>query len=190
MSVLKEEKTKVVENIMEAQKFDLLFSEEKINRKVEQMGKQISFDYKNEIPILIGVLKGCIVFMADLMRTISIPIEIDFIDATSYPNGSNQDDEIIVEHVSENKYNGRHLLIVEGVVDSGRTVHALLNRLKIQEPASIEIVTLLDKPVNRQKEVEIKYKGFDAGNNFVIGFGLDISQKYRNLPFIGKVINE
>jgi len=174
----------------DAQKFDLLYSQDKIDRKIRQMGQQISYDYKDKELLLIGVLKGCVVFMADLMRTISIPLEIDFITATSYSNGLKRDDKIVFAGGPEATIKGKHILIVEGIVDTGQTVEALINRLKNQEPASIEIVTLLDKPISRKTEIKIRYKGFDAGKDFVIGYGLDISQKFRNLPFIGKVINE
>jgi hypoxanthine phosphoribosyltransferase len=175
---------------LELHRFELLFSQDKIARKVEQMGRQISDDYRDKAPVLIGVLKGCLIFMADLIRHITIPIEIEFINATSYPNGQIREDNTITTGGPGISLKKRHLLIVEGVVDSGRTAQTIIKRLKMQEPASIEIVTLLDKPLNRKVEIDIKYKGFDAGNNFVIGYGLDESQRYRNLPFIGKVINK
>ncbi|UCD94143.1 MAG: hypoxanthine phosphoribosyltransferase, partial [Candidatus Zixiibacteriota bacterium] len=137
-----------------------------------------------------GVLKGCIIFLADLVRNINIPIELEFISASSYSNGRVPEDKVTMTGGPDVSLTGRHLIIVEGVVDSGRTISTIIDHLREQEPASIEIVTLLDKPKGRQMEVVIKYKGFDAGEDFVIGFGLDESQKYRNLPFVGKVIEE
>lgn len=127
--------------------------------------------------------------MADLIRHMSVPIEIDFISATSYSNGREPENEVALVGGPEVCLTGRHILVIEGVVDSGKTVKTLINQLKLQEPASIEIVTLLDKPECRKVETDIKYVGFDAGSDFVIGYGLDDSQKYRNLPFVGRVIN-
>ncbi|MFH2036485.1 MAG: hypoxanthine phosphoribosyltransferase [Candidatus Zixiibacteriota bacterium] len=170
-------------------KFDLLFSQDKIARRIREIGAEISRDYEDKDPILVGILKGCVVFMADLIRAISIPIEIEFVNATSYSNGQIQDDKVVLSDGPEVDLRNRHILIVEGVVDSGNTVDILIKNLSLMEPASIEIVTLLDKPNDRQKDVNIKYIGFDAGDDFVIGYGLDVSQKYRNLPFIGKVID-
>ncbi|PKK83405.1 MAG: hypoxanthine phosphoribosyltransferase [candidate division Zixibacteria bacterium HGW-Zixibacteria-1] len=174
----------------ELQKFELLLPQDKIAQAIKRLGKQISRDYKNREPIMIGILKGCIVFMADLIRNISIPIEVEFISATSYSNGQTRDEKVDMYGGPDTPLAGRHLLIVEGVVDSGRTAQTIIKQLKKQEPASIEIVTLLDKSKCRQVDIDIKYRGFDVGDDFVIGFGLDESQKYRNLPFIGKVINE
>jgi hypoxanthine phosphoribosyltransferase len=173
----------------EVQKFDLLYSQDRINKKINELGRQISEDYVDKNPILIGVLKGCIVFMADLIRNISIPMELEFISASSYSNGRIPENEVLMSGGPGISLKDRHLLLVEGVVDSGNTVRTLIEKLRLQEPASIEIVTLLDKPGGRQIEINIKYIGFDAGDDFVIGYGLDDSQKYRNLPFIGKVLN-
>ncbi|MEW5923520.1 MAG: hypoxanthine phosphoribosyltransferase [Candidatus Zixiibacteriota bacterium] len=171
-------------------KFDLLLPQDKIAQAIRRLGRQISKDYADREPIMIGVLKGCIVFMADLIRNISVPMEVEFISATSYSNGRTRDEKIDMYGGPDTPLKGRHLLIVEGVVDSGRTAQAIMSHLKKQEPASVEIVTLLDKSKCRQVDINIKYRGFDVGDDFVIGFGLDESQKYRNLPFIGKVINE
>lgn len=153
------------------------------------MGLQISKDYEGKEPIMIGILKGCVIFMADLVRDITIPVEMEFISASSYTNGRIQDNCISMFGGPDIPLSKRHILIVEGVVDSGHTVKAIIDHLRLQEPASIEIVALLDKPKCRQVDVNVKYAGFDAGDDFVIGFGLDESQKYRNLPFVGKVIN-
>ena len=160
---------------LEVQKFDLLYSQDRIARRIKEMGQQISADYADKNPILIGVLKGCIIFMADLIRDISIPMEIEFITASSYNNGKIPDNEVIMSGGPDVVIKGRNLLIIEGVVDSGKTVRALLNNLNLLEPASIEIVTLLDKPKCRQAEVDIKYIVFYTGYDFVIGFGLDES---------------
>ena len=172
------------------QKFELLYPQEKLSARIQELGRQISDDYADKNPLLVGVLKGCVVFMADLIRNITIPIEMDFISASRYTNGQIPEKTVSLETLQGCALQGRHILIVEGVVDSGVTIEAIINDLKKQEPATIEIVTLLDKPGCRRVGVAAKYKGFDAGDNFVIGYGLDMDQKYRNLPFIGRVINE
>lgn len=171
-------------------KFELLFAQDKIAQRIKEIGRQISRDYAEKDPILIGVLKGCVIFLADLIRNISIPVELEFISASSYNGDLLAENEVIMAGGPAVSIAGRHILLVEGIVDSGHTVQVIINRLKLQEPASIEVVTLLDKPECRKIDVDIKYKGFDAGSHFVIGFGLDAAQKYRNLPFIGKVVNK
>jgi len=174
---------------VELHKFELLYTQDVIAAKIKQLGQRISNDYQDKDPIMIGILKGCVIFMADLVRNISIPVEMEFMSATSYTNGQTQDSKVEMFGGPDTPIEGRHLLIVEGVVDSGNTVKALIDELRKREPASIEIVTLLDKPKCRQVDVNIKYAGFDAGDDFVIGYGLDESQKYRNLPFVGKVVD-
>jgi len=172
---------------MECHKFELLFPQDKISRRIAELGRQISNDYKDKTPILIGVLKGCIIFMADLIRTITIPIELEFISASSYNNGKTASDKVAMGKNPDKGLAGRHILLVEGVVDSGKTIASITKKLELEKPASIEVVTLLDKPVCRKVEIQTKYVGFDAGDDFVIGYGLDVDQNYRNLPFIGKV---
>jgi len=171
-------------------KFELIYSQDVIARKIKELGKRISSDYKGKDPVLIGVLKGCILFFADLIRNITIPVELEFINASSYNGGIEPDENVIMGKGPIISLTDRHILIVEGVVDSGHTVIELIDRLKLEHPASVEIVTLLDKPQGRKIPVNIKYVGFEAEDFFVIGFGLDQAQKYRNLPFIGRVLNK
>ena len=174
---------------VELKPFELLLDQKTISRRITEIGKQITTDYKDKSPVLLGVLKGCVVFLADLMRTIKLPLEVEFVSAASYRRGSKQEDNVEFSGSSHIPLTGRHVLIVEGVVDSGRTVTTLLKHVRQMEPASIEIVTLVDKPASHRTKLDIAYKGFAVGNEFVIGFGLDNTQKYRNLPFIGKVID-
>ena len=169
-------------------KFELLYPQDKIARRIKEIGQQISKDYADRDPIIIGVLKGCVIFLADLIRNISIPLELEFISASSYEGRLTPGDEVSMTGGPKVPISGRHILLVEGVVDSGQTVRAIIDRLRFLEPASIAIVTLLDKPGCRKVEVDIAYRGFETGNDFVIGFGLDAAQRYRNLPFIGRVI--
>jgi hypoxanthine phosphoribosyltransferase len=164
-----------------------LFPQNRIEDVVRNLGNRISEDYADKHPILLGVLKGCFVFMADLVRVITIPNEVEFISAHSYGEGFNPG-ELTLSGGPDVSLKGRHVLLVEGVVDTGRTAQSIVRSIKSVEPASVEIVTLLDKTGRRELEVDIKYAGFNVGNDFVIGYGLDHGQMYRNLPFIGKVI--
>lgn len=174
---------------LRAQPFELLFSQDRIESKIREIGEIISKDYAGKNPVLLGVLKGCFVFMADLIRAINVPSEVEFISAHSYGSAT-MPGELTLSGGPQTSLKGRHILMVEGVVDTGRTARSILDSLKRMEPASVEIVTLLDKIGRRESEIEIKYAGFEIANDFVIGYGLDHCQMYRNLPFIGKVIDK
>ena len=183
MTALREEK-------IERMPFELLLDQNTISRRVKELGKQITSDYTNETPLLLGVLKGCIIFISDLMRTIKLSLEVEFISAASYRKGSRSQADVEIGLVSSIPVENRHVLIIEGVVDTGKTVSTILKEVKKAKPASVEVVTLLDKPGSHQRKLDIKYKGFSIGNDFVIGYGLDNTQKYRNLPFIGRVLEQ
>ena len=174
---------------IELKPFELLLDQKVISHRITELGKQITNDYINKNPLFIGVLKGCVVFLADLIRVVKLPIELEFITAASYRKGTKQEKNITFGSPFPIQVKDRHILIVEGVVDSGRTIYEILKELKKLEPASMEIVTLIDKPRSHRTKIDIKYKGFAVGNEFLIGFGLDNTQKYRNLPFIGKLID-
>lgn len=175
-------------NEIKPKPFELLLDQDKIARRVTELGQRITRDYAGTTPVLLGVLKGCVVFLADLMRSLKLPLEIEFVSAASYRKGTDQDEELVLDSHVRGSLKDRHVLIVEGVVDSGRTVTTLLRELEDAEPASVEVVTLIDKPASHRGKLEIKYVGFSLGNEFVIGFGLDNTQRYRNLPFIGKML--
>lgn len=183
MKFLSEEKVQLMP-------FELLFDQNRIARRIAELGKQITGDYASQTPVLMGVLKGCIIFLADLMRVIKLPMELELVSAASYRYGKKQEGSVVLGGELAIPLIGRHVLVVEGVVDTGKTVLAVLKQIHRLEPASVEVVTLIDKPSSHRKKLEIKYKGFSIGNDFVIGFGLDNTQKYRNLPFIGRVIEE
>ena len=172
---------------LDRHKIDLLYRRDEIEVRVQELGEQISKDYAGTTPVLVGALKGCFVFMADLARAISIPLELEFISAASYRNGAEQDDTIAVGPAPTLSIKGRDVLFVEGVVDSGRTAEAVIQRLKIDEPNSIEIVTLLHKTHSSKLSFPLKYVGYEIEDLFVVGYGLDYSQLYRNLNFIGHV---
>lgn len=170
--------------------FELLLDRKEISKAVIELGKKITNDYDQKELVIVGVLKGCIIFLSDLIRNIKLPLELEFVSAASYRKGTNQ--QAKVETAGANKINisGKHVLLVEGVVDTGKTVSTLIKELSKQKPASMEIVTLLNKPGSHRTKLDIKYKAFTIGNDFVIGYGLDNTQKYRNLPFIGKVVDK
>lgn len=169
--------------------FELLLDKKVIEKRINELGQEISEDYKSLNPVVIGVLKGCFVFMSDLIRAVNIPMEIEFVSASSYKTGEKQGKKIDFVSAVPISLKNRHLLVVEGIIDSGRTVETIIKELRKKEPASIEFVTLIDKPICHQVKLDIKYKGFSLGNEFIIGFGLDNTQKYRNLPYIGKLID-
>jgi len=170
--------------------FEILLDQEKIAGRIVQLGEEITRDYKGKKPLMIGILKGCVVFMSDLIREINLPLEIDFVSAASYREGTKQNKEIFLNGDLSIPIKGKDIMIVEGIVDSGRTISSIMKELKKLEPASIAIVTLIDKPTSHRWKLDIKYKGFSIGNEFVIGYGLDNAQQYRNLPFIGRMIED
>ncbi len=171
------------------QPFELLLDQKRIRKRVEELGKAITADYDGEFVLMLGMLKGCVVFMADLIRQVKLDVELDFFATPTEHTGSREEEDICFASGVTPTIKGRHVLIVEGIVDTGRTVSLLMKKLHKLEPASVEIVSLLDKPASHRNPINIKYKGFSVGNEFVIGFGLDNMQKYRNLPFVGKLID-
>ena len=170
--------------------FELLLDQYAIHCRVRELAEQINRDYVGKDLVLIGVLKGCVMFLSDLMRHIELPVEVEFVSAASYRKGKTQEADLVIGGGVEVSLKGRHVLIVEGVVDSGRTVSAVRGLLESREPASVEIVALLDKPGSHRSRVNIKYRGFKIGNEFIIGYGLDNAQRYRNLPFVGRLLEE
>jgi hypoxanthine phosphoribosyltransferase len=172
------------------QPFELLLDQKRLSQRIAELGRQITADYHDQSVLLIGVLKGCMVFLADLIRHINLPTMIDFVAFSSPPGSARTEQDLMFVGGAQPKVRGRHVLLVEGIVDTARTASLVVNRLQREEPASLEIVTLLDKPTSHRTKVAIKYRGFAVGNEFVIGFGLDNAQMYRNLPFVGKVIED
>lgn len=155
-----------------------------IKAKVEEMGRALSRDYAGKYPLVVGILKGASVFMADLIRAISIDVQIDFMAVSSYGSSSKSTGVVRILKDLEQNIGGRHVLIVEDIVDTGLTLNYLLEILKARGPASIRVCTLLDKPSRREINVPVDYNGFSIPDEFVVGYGLDYSEKYRNLPEI------
>jgi hypoxanthine phosphoribosyltransferase len=164
---------------------EILLPEEKIQRRVAELGKQISTDYADRNPLLVGVLKGVLVFMADLLRAIHIPVEVDFMAVSSYSNEARDQGFVRMVKDLEIPVTGRHVLFIEDVIDTGLTLNYLLRNLRAQKPASLEVCVLFNKPERRLIEIPIKYLGFDLPDLFVVGYGLDHRERYRNLPFLG-----
>ena len=163
----------------------ILLTEEQIRRRVQEMGREISRDYAGKEPVFVGVLKGCFVFMADLMREVSLPCSIDFMAVSSYGNSTTTTGAVKINKDLSQDIEGRDVVIIEDILDSGVTLHYLTRYLLNRNPASIAIATLLDKPARRKADVQAKYAGFEVPDAFVVGYGLDYAEKYRNLPFIG-----
>jgi len=162
----------------------VLFSEEQLATRVAQLGRQISADYRGKTPLFVGILRGSILFYADLMKQISIDCNMDFMCLSSY-SGTSSTGQVRTMLDLRESIKGRHVVIVEDIVDTGLTLDYLMEHLKLRGAASIEICCLLDKPANRKVEVHPKYIGFQIENEFVIGYGLDYNELYRNLPYIG-----
>lgn len=163
----------------------VLIGSEEIGRRVRQLGAEISRDYVDREPILVNILKGGFVFLADLTRAISVPHEVDFMAISSYHGGTESTGVVKIEKDLKSNITDRDVLIVEDIVDTGLTLNHLLEVLGTRNPRSIRICTLLDKVSRREKDVPLGYAGFEIPDEFVIGYGLDYDEKYRNLPFIG-----
>ena len=162
----------------------VLISAEEIEEKVAAVGKRISEDFAGKDPIFVGVLKGCFIFMADLMRHVTIPCAMDFMAVSSYEGTSSTGAVKIAKDLNKD-IEGRHLILVEDILDSGVTLNYLKSYLSVRRPASISIVTLMDKPARRKAPVYADYSCFEVPDAFVVGYGLDYNEYYRNLPYIG-----
>ena len=164
---------------------DVLIPHAQIQARVAELGAQISADYSGKDLTVIGILKGSVLFMADLIRAISMPLAIDFMAVTSYGASTTSSGNVRILKDLDSSITGRHLLIVEDIIDSGLTMQYLLNNLASRGAASLRVCTLLDKPERRLTDVRADYTGFAVPNEFVVGYGLDYNQMYRNLPDIG-----
>lgn len=170
---------------MEKDIFKVLLSEKELNQKVQELGSRISEDYRDKNLLMVSVLKGSVVFMADLMRAVTIPCEIDFMSVSSYGSGVKTSGVVKIVKDLDINLEGRDLLIVEDILDSGMTLAYIKQMLLDRRPSSIRICTLLDKPERRRAAITADYKGFEVPDEFVVGYGLDYAEKYRNLPYIG-----
>lgn len=169
---------------------EVLYSEEQLAKRVKEMVEEISKDYCGKDLLVVGILKGSVVFTSDLIKNISIPCEIDFMAVSSYGNSTQTSGVVRILKDLDSDIENKHVLIVEDIVDTGTTLSYLLEYLKARKAASIEIVALLDKEARRTSNISSKYKGFDVPDEFIVGYGIDYAEKYRNLPFIGALKEE
>jgi hypoxanthine phosphoribosyltransferase len=163
----------------------VLYSEDQIQARVRELGHQLAQDYAEKQPIVVGVLRGVVFFMADLVRRMPIPLEMDFMAITSYGRVTRPTGTVMILKDLDETIEGRHVLLVEDIVDTGLTLSYILRVLGTRNPASLEVCTLLNRSVRRLIDIPIRYIGFDIPDVFVVGYGLDYQQRYRNLPYIG-----
>lgn len=163
----------------------VLLSQEDIQRRVQELGDAIYDNFRDKDPMFVGVLNGCFIFMADLVRASQMKSELEFISVSSYQNGTRSTGVVQITRDLQRDITGRHIIVVEDILDSGNTLYFLKNYLLAKGAASITIVTLLDKPARREKPIVADYAGFEVPDEFVVGYGLDYAQQYRNMPYIG-----
>ncbi len=170
-----------------AEKLKVLFSEQEVNARIAALGKQISKDYEGKELHLICILKGSTFFMCELAKRITIPVTIDFMSVSSYGNSTVSSGIVRISKDLDEPLEGRHVLIVEDIIDSGKTLHYLIPVLYARRPLDIKLCTLLSKPDRREVDIPVDYIGFEIPDAFVVGYGLDYAQKYRSLPYIATV---
>ncbi len=162
----------------------IMLSEEEINNRVRELGEQISRDYQGKSILVVGILKGAMIFLADLVRNISVPTYFDFMAVSSYGSSTVSSGAVRILKDLDKSIEGKHVIIVEDIVDTGLTLNYLVDILRARDPQSLKICTLLDKPERRTVDVKIDYLGFRIPDKFVVGYGLDYNERYRNLPYI------
>ena len=166
-------------------KIEVLITEEDVRARIKEMAKMLSDKYEGEEVLLIGILNGSVFFMTELAQQMSIPVEIDFMAASSYGSGTESSGNVLITKDLERSLDGKHVIIVEDIVDTGRTLHLLKDLIQMKGPVSVEVAVLLDKPSRRKVSCDADYIGFQIPDEFVVGWGLDYDQKYRDLTFIG-----
>ncbi len=167
-----------------------LISEEQLKTRISELAKQIEKDYEGKSPVIVGVLKGSVMFYTDLVRQIDLPLTVDFMSISSYGAGVNSTGEVKIIKDIDGKIGGKDVIIVEDIVDSGYSMNCLLKLFATRSPKSVRVCALLDKPSRREIPVPIDYTGFQVANEFVVGYGLDYAGLYRNIPFIGVLKKE
>ena len=163
----------------------ILYTEEELRRRVKELGCQITADYAGREPLLISVLRGAYIFMADLTRSINLDVTVDFMSVSSYGAGTVSSGQVEIKKDLSSSIEGKDLIIVEDILDSGNTLYYLLDVLRARKPASIRLCTLMDKPERRVKPIKADYVGFTIPDAFIVGYGLDYAERYRNLPYVG-----
>ncbi len=167
-----------------------MFSEEQVNEKIRELGKKISEEYAGREITLVCILKGASFFACELAKRITVPVQIEFMRCSSYGNETESSGVVKITQDLDDPIRGKNILVVEDIIDTGRTMHYLLEILQQRDPASVKLCALLDKPDRRVTDVKVDYTGFVIPDEFIVGYGLDYAQKYRNLPYIGKIVPE
>ena len=170
-----------------AERVEVLLSEEEVDARIREIGEQISRDYAGKQVHLIGVLKGSVFFICELAKRITVPVTLDFMSVSSYGSDTKSSGVVKIVKDLDESLKDKHVIVIEDIVDSGNTLSYLLEMLGDRKPASLKLCTLLDKPGRRRKPVNVDYTGFQIPDEFVVGYGLDYDQKYRNLPYVGIV---
>ena len=165
----------------------VMISEEEVNARITEIAARISEDYKGEEIVAIGILRGGVYFCTELTKKITVPVILDFMEASSYGDGTDSSGQVLITKDLIEDIADRNVIVVEDIIDTGRTLSLLLDNLRARKPKSLKLCTLLDKPQRRVVPVQVDYNGFVIPNKFVIGYGMDYAQKYRNLPYIGTV---
>ena len=163
----------------------VIISEEQIDERVRELGAEISRDYAGETVLLVAVLRGAAIFLADLSRAITVPVELDFMAVSSYGSSTKSSGVVRILKDLDEQIEGRHVIVVEDILDTGLTLKYLLKNLASRKPASLEVVTLLNKEGKQRVPISCKYSGFSVPDEFVVGYGLDFAERYRNLPYVG-----
>lgn len=170
-----------------AERVEVLLSEEVVDARIKEIGEQISKDYAGKQVHLVGVLKGSVFFVCELAKRITVPVSLDFMSVSSYGSDTKSSGVVRIVKDLDESLKDKHVIVIEDIVDSGNTLSYLLEMLNDRKPASLRLCTLLDKPERRRKPVHVDYTGFQIPDEFVVGYGLDYDQKYRNLPYVGIV---
>jgi hypoxanthine phosphoribosyltransferase len=168
---------------------EVLVRPEDLQRRVRELGAELSTDYAGRDMLMIGVLKGAVLFMADLMRELTVPCEIDFMAVSSYGSATDSSGVVRILKDLDSSIEDRDVVLVEDIIDSGLTLHYLLRNLRARDPRSLEVCALLTKPERRRVDLPVKYVGFEIPNRFAVGYGLDHAQRYRNLPYVAALAN-
>lgn len=169
---------------------EVLITEEQLKKRVKELGAQITNDYKGEEVLLIGILKGSVPFMADIMRSIDLDVTIDFMIASSYGAGTTTSGEVKIKKDLETSIEGKNVIIIEDIIDTGLTLSLLTKKLLERNPKSLKVCTALDKPARRKVDFKADYVGFEVEDKFIVGYGLDADQKFRQLPYISWIKEE
>lgn len=168
---------------------EIMIAEQEVSERIRQLGEEISTHYQNsENLVVVGLLRGSFIFMADLSRAITVPHSVDFMTASSYGNNTESSRDVHILKDLDDNIEGKDVLIIEDIIDTGNTLSKVLQILDLRAPSSIKICTLLDKPSRREVKVDVEWIGFEIPDEFVVGVGIDYAQKYRHLPYIGKVV--